>query len=60
MCCADFIFPSDCVEHGYQNPDLDPMILRFYDPTCPKQSGFFKNLCNCSRSVGSYDSNDPK
>ena len=22
--------------HGCQNSDLDPTILQFYDPTCPK------------------------
>ena len=32
---------------GCQNSDLDLTILRFYDPTCPKQSGSFKNLCDC-------------
>ena len=54
--------------HGCQNPDLDPTILRFYDPTCPKRSKSFKDfcyrsrsdLCYRSRSVGSYDSDDPK
>ena len=35
-------------------------ILWFYDLTYPKQSGSFKNLCDRSRLIGSYDSNDPK
>ena len=46
--------------HGCQNPDLDPTILRFYDPTYPKRSKSFKDLYDRSRSVGSYDSDDPK
>ena len=35
-------------------------ILRFYDSTCPKQSGSFKDLCNRSRSVGLYNSDNLK
>ena len=46
--------------HDCQNPDLDPTILRFYDPTCLKWFGSFEDLCNHLGSVGSYDSNDPK
>ena len=46
--------------HGCQNPDLDSTILRFYDPTYPKRSKSFKDLCERSGSVGSYDSDDPK
>ena len=46
--------------HGCQNPDLYPIILRFYDSTCPKRSGSFKNLCDHSGSVGLYDSDNPK
>ena len=46
--------------HGCQNLDLNPMILRFYDPTCPKRSGSFKDLCNRTRSIESYDFDDPK
>ena len=52
--------PYNSGMHGCQNLDPDPMILRFYDPTCPKRSGSFKNLCDRSRLVGSYDSDDPK
>ena len=32
------------LNYGYQNPDLDPTILRFYDPTFPKWSESFKDL----------------
>ena len=35
-------------------------ILRFYNPTCLKRSGFFKDLCDRSGLVGLYDSDDPK
>ena len=35
-------------------------ILRSYDPTYPKRSGSFKDLCNHLGSVGLYDSNNPK
>ena len=35
-------------------------ILWFYDLTCPKQTGTLNNLCDRSRLIGSYDSNDPK
>ena len=44
--------------YGCQNLDLDPTILRFYDLTCPKWSGSFKDLCDHSGSVGSYDFDD--
>ena len=43
-----------------QNPDLNPMILRFYDLSYPKRFESFKDLCDRLGSVGSYDSNDPK
>ena len=43
--------------YGYQNPDLNLTILRFYDLTCPKRSGCFKDLSDCS---GSYDSDNSK
>ena len=46
--------------HGCQNPDQNPIILRFYDPSCPKRFGSFKNLSDHSRSVGSYDSDNSK
>ena len=46
-------------KHGCQNPDLDPTILRFYDPTCQKLSGFFKDFCDHSGLVKSYNSDDP-
>ena len=46
--------------HGCQNPDLDLMILRFYDPTCPKQSKSFKDLCDRLGTIRLYDSDDPK
>ena len=46
--------------HGCQNPDPDPTILQFYDSTCPKQSGSFKDLCDYSGLVRLYDSDDPK
>ena len=46
--------------HGCQNPDLDPTILRFYDSTYPKRSKSFKDLCDHSRLVELYDSNNPK
>ena len=49
-----------CVCNGCQNPDLDLTILRFYNLTCPKRSGFFKNLFDHSRSVKLYDSDDLK
>ena len=52
--------PYNSGMHGCQNPNPDPMILRFYDPTCPKRSGSFKDLCDRSRSVGSYNSDDSK
>ena len=45
------------VIYGCQNPNLDPMILRFYNPTYPKRSESFKNLCDCLGSVGSYNFN---
>ena len=48
------------MDHGCQNLDLDPTILRFYDSTCPKRSGSFKNLCDRLGLVGSYDFDDPK
>ena len=47
-------------DHGCQNLDLDLTILWFYNPTCQKQSGSFKDLCDCSRSVRSYNSDNPK
>ena len=47
-------------KHGCQNPDLNSTILQFYDLTCPKRSESFKNFCDCSGLVGSYDSDDPK
>ena len=53
-------FSYSSYEHGCQNPDLDPTILRFYDLTYPKRSKSFKDLCGRSGSVGSYDSDDPK
>ena len=46
--------------HGCQNSDLDPTILRFYDPTYPKRSRSFKDLCNRLGSVGSYNFDNPK
>ena len=46
--------------HGCQNPDLNPTILRFNDLTCPKGFRSFKYLSDCSGSVGSYDSDNPK
>ena len=39
-------------KRGCQNPNLDPMILRFYNPIFQKRSGFFKDLCDCLGSVG--------
>ena len=51
------IFVSD---HGYQNPDLDLTVLRFYDLTCPKKFEYFKNFCDRSRSVELYDFDDSK
>ena len=40
-------FYKNCrLVHGYQNPDLDHMILRFCDPTYPKRSGTFKDFCD--------------
>ena len=47
------------MNHGCQNPDLDSMILQFYDLTCPKRSKSFKDLCDRSGLVESYDSDDP-
>ena len=49
-----------CLQYGYQNPDLDPTILQFYDPTCPKRSRSLKDLCDHLRSVESYNSDDSK
>lgn len=46
--------------HGCQNPDLDLTILRFYDLTYPKRSKSFKDLCDRSGLVGSYDFDNPK
>ena len=46
-------------KHSCQNLDLDLMILQFYDPTYPKRSKSFKDLCDCSGSVGSYNFDDP-
>ena len=43
--------------YSYQNPNLNPTILQFYDLPCPKQSESFKDLRDCSRS---YDSDDSK
>ena len=45
---------------GCQNFNLDLTTLRFYDSTYPKQSGYFKDFCDSSGSVGSYNSNDLK
>ena len=36
------------------------MILRFHDLTYSKRSKSFKDLYDCSESVGSYNSDDPK
>ena len=47
----------DTNEHGYQNPNLDFMILRFYNPTCPKWFGSFKDLSDHS---GSYNFDNSK
>ena len=47
-------------QHGCQNPNLDPTILRFYDLTYLKRSKSFKDLCDRSGLVGSYNSDDPK
>ena len=47
-------------KYGCQNFDLDLIVLWFYDLTCLKWSSFFKNLCNHSRSIRSYDSDNPK
>lgn len=44
-------------EHGYQNLDIDPTILR---TTYLKQFGSFKDLCDYSGSIGSYDFDDCK
>ena len=46
--------------HGCRNPDLDPMILRFYDFTYPKRSKSFKDLYDHLRLVGLYNSDDSK
>ena len=40
------------LNHGCQNPDLDPTILRFYNLTYPKRFEFFKDL---SDRLQSYD-----
>ena len=52
--------PPQYCHHGCQNSDLDLTILRFYNSTYPKWSKSFKDLCNRSGLVGSYDSDDPK
>ena len=44
------------LKYGCQNPNLDPTILRFYNPTYPKRFGYFKGLYDRSGSVESYDS----
>ena len=53
--------PIDCLllpsNHGCQIPIW---ILQFYNPISPKRSRSFKDFCDCSRFIGSYDSNDPK
>ena len=43
-----------------KNPNLDPTILQVYDLTCLKLSGPFKDLCDLSGLVESYDYNDLK
>ena len=48
------------IEHGCQNSDLDPTILRFYDLTYPKRFKSFKDLYDRSGLIGSYNSDDPK
>ena len=45
---------------GCQNSNLALTTLRFYDSTYPKQSGYFKDFCDSSGLVGSYNSNDLK
>ena len=56
-----FLFPTyHTQEHGCQNPNLDPPVLWFYDPTYSKQSESFKDFCDRSGLVGSYDSDNPK
>ena len=45
--------------HIYMVVEISIWILRFYDPTCPKRSESFKNLCDHSESVGSLESYDP-
>ena len=52
--------PPQYCYHGCQNFDLDSTILRFYDPTYPKRSKYFKDLFDHSKSVGLYNSDDPK
>ena len=49
-----------CFNHGCQNPDLNPTILRFYDLTYPKRFKSFKDLYDHSRLVGLYNSDDSK
>ena len=34
--------------------------LQFYNPTCPKQSESFKDFCDHSGLVGSFDFDNPK
>ena len=58
-----FFFPNNVKSY---DPRFNPMIhdptylLRFYDSTYPKQSGYFKDFCDSSGLVGSYNSNDLK
>ena len=48
------------IHYSCQNPNLDSTILQFYDPTCLKWSGSFKDFCDRSRLVELYDSNNSK
>ena len=45
---------------GCQNFNLDLTTLRFFDSTYLKKSGYFKDFCDSSGLVGSYNSNDLK
>ena len=40
-------------EHSCQNPELN-LTTTIYDFTCSKQFRSFKDICDYSRSVGSY------
>ena len=53
--CIFFVFVSNNV--GSYDPRFDCSILRFH---LLKTIRIFQGSCDCSRSIGSYNSDDPK